>query len=191
MDGKVCIIAMTRDLLGKIGIEANDTEGIIDYAIAVKGVEIGVSICEEKANEFKVSFRSRGRNVDEVAAVFGGGGHMYASGCRIFGKKEDVIDKILKAIRDTRRIMGGVLNIYKPPGLSSAAVVGKVKHILGTRAVGHMGHARPDGRGCAADGRGKGHPPVRLVSRQVKDVRSNFPVRHNDGHHRLDGYGDR
>lgn len=101
MDGKVCIIAMTRDLLGKIGIEANDTEGIIDYAIAVRGVEIGVSICEEKANEFKVSFRSRGRNVDEIAAVFGGGGHMYASGCRIFGKKEDVIDKILKAIRDT------------------------------------------------------------------------------------------
>ena len=92
---------MTVGLLTECNMDSNDTEGIIDYAIAVKGVEIGVSICEEKANEFKVSLRSRGRDVNEIAGVFGGGGHIYAAGCRISGKKEDVIDKILKAIRDT------------------------------------------------------------------------------------------
>ena len=101
MNGTVCIIPMTIGLLTECNMDSNDTEGIIDYAIAVKGVEIGVSICEEKANEFKVSFRSRGRDVNEIAGVFGGGGHIYAAGCRISGKKEDVIDKILKAIRDT------------------------------------------------------------------------------------------
>ena len=52
--------------------------------------------------------------------------------------------------------MGGVLNIYKPPGLSSAAVVGKVKHILGTRAVGHMGTLDPMGEGVLLMGVGKG-----------------------------------
>lgn len=105
LGGTVGIIAMTRDILESCNIEANDTEGIIDYAIAVEGVKIGVSICEEKPNEFKVSFRSRGeRNVDEVARIFGGGGHINASGCRINGKKEDVIDKILKAIRDTEEV---------------------------------------------------------------------------------------
>ncbi len=101
MDGKLAVIPMTADLLAECDIDSNDTEGIIDYAIAVKGVEIGVSICEEKPNEFKVSFRSRGRNVNEVAGIFGGGGHIYAAGCRISGKKEDVIDKIIKAVRDT------------------------------------------------------------------------------------------
>ena len=101
LDETVSIIAMTRELLDECRVEANDTEGIIDYAIAVKGVAVAVSICEEKPNEFKVSFRSRGRRVDEAAAVFGGGGHKFAAGCRIAGKKEDVIDKILKAIKDT------------------------------------------------------------------------------------------
>ena len=101
LDGKVALIAVTAEMLESVGLEANDTEGLIDYAIAVKGVEIGVSICEEKSEEFKVSFRSRGRNVDEIAKVFGGGGHKFASGCRIFGLKEEVIEKILKAVRDT------------------------------------------------------------------------------------------
>ena len=58
-------------------------------------------MCAERENEYKVSFRSRSRHVNDIAAVFGGGGHIYAAGCRIFGRTEDVIDKILKAIRDT------------------------------------------------------------------------------------------
>ncbi len=100
-NGKVAFITMTREMLDRCHIDANETEGIIDYAIAVKGVEIGISICEEKPNEFKVSFRSRGRRVDAIASVFGGGGHIFAAGCRVSGVKEDVVDKIMKAVRDT------------------------------------------------------------------------------------------
>ena len=101
MNGKICIIPMTQQLLDECGISSNDTEGIIDYAISVNGVEVGVSMCAERENEYKVSFRSRRRHVNDIAAVFGGGGHIYAAGCSIFGRTEDVIDKILKAIRDT------------------------------------------------------------------------------------------
>lgn len=100
-DGKVCIITITKEMLDEVGLASNDTEGIIDYAIAVKGVEIGVSMCEERSLEYKISFRSRRRDVCEVASCFGGGGHTFAAGCKINGRKEDVIDKILKAIRDT------------------------------------------------------------------------------------------
>lgn len=101
MNDTVCIIPMTQELLDECNISSNDTEGIIDYAISINGVEIGISMCAEKENEYKVSFRSRIRHVNEIAAVFGGGGHIYAAGCRICGKTEDVIDKLLKAIRDT------------------------------------------------------------------------------------------
>ena len=101
MNDTVCIIPMTQELLDECNISSNDTEGIIDYAISINGVEIGISMCAEKENEYKVSFRSRTRHVNEIAAVFGGGGHIYAAGCRICGKTEDVIDKLLKAIRDT------------------------------------------------------------------------------------------
>lgn len=104
MNDTVCIIPMTQELLEECNISSNDTEGIIDYAISINGVEIGISMCAEKENEYKVSFRSRARHVNEIAAVFGGGGHIYAAGCRICGKTEDVIDKILKAIRDTEKV---------------------------------------------------------------------------------------
>ena len=101
MNDTVCIIPMTQELLDECNISSNDTEGIIDYAISINGVEIGISMCAEKENEYKVSVRSRTRHVNEIAVVFGGGGHIYAAGCRICGKTEDVIDKLLKAIRDT------------------------------------------------------------------------------------------
>lgn len=52
--------------------------------------------------------------------------------------------------------MNGILNIYKTSGLSSSAVVGKVKHILHTRAVGHMGTLDPIGEGVLLMGVGKG-----------------------------------
>ena len=80
MNDTVCIIPMTQELLDECNISSNDTEGIIDYAISINGVEIGISMCAEKENEYKVSFRSRTRHVNEIAAVFGGGGHIYAAG---------------------------------------------------------------------------------------------------------------
>ena len=39
-------------------------------------------------------------DVNEVASVFGGGGHVLASGCMICGFYEDVKDKIIKAVSD-------------------------------------------------------------------------------------------
>ncbi len=52
--------------------------------------------------------------------------------------------------------MNGIVNIYKPSGMSSSAVVGKVRKALGTRAVGHMGTLDPMGEGVLLMGVGKG-----------------------------------
>jgi len=51
--------------------------------------------------------------------------------------------------------MKGILNINKDSGLTSAAVVAKVRRILGTRAVGHMGTLDPQGTGVLIIGVGK------------------------------------
>ena len=54
---------------------------------------------ENKDNSYKISLRSKGKvNVNEVAASFGGGGHILASGCMISGFYEDVKDKIIREI---------------------------------------------------------------------------------------------
>jgi len=50
--------------------------------------------------QVKVSLRSRrGVNVCELARQFGGGGHKYASGCKISGGIDAARDKLLKAAR--------------------------------------------------------------------------------------------
>ena len=51
--------------------------------------------------------------------------------------------------------MLGILNIYKVGGMTSSDVVVKVKKILKTRAVGHMGTLDPQGEGVLILGVGK------------------------------------
>lgn len=78
-----------------------NTEGIINNIINVNGVRVAVAICEVGINSYKVSIRT-GEDVDSsrIALVFGGGGHKNAAGFRLNGFYEDVVDKILKAVRD-------------------------------------------------------------------------------------------
>ena len=53
-----------------------------------------------RRGQYKASFRSKGTvNVNEVAGVFGGGGHVLASGCMLFGDLEEIVDKISYAVR--------------------------------------------------------------------------------------------
>ncbi len=55
-------------------------------------------------------------------------------------------------------MLNGLINLYKPSGISSAQAVGKVKHIfsaLGEKTVGHMGTLDPMAEGVLIIGVGK------------------------------------
>ncbi len=98
-DGKIAFISIMQSDLEKFGATSDLTEGFIDYPLSIEGVEVAVSVLESRQNAYKISLRSKGRvNVNEVAAGFGGGGHILASGCMLFGFFEDVKDKIIRAI---------------------------------------------------------------------------------------------
>lgn len=99
-NGKIALIPLTAELLRTCGITSNETEGIIDYATAVIGVKVSVCMSEEKPNVFKVSFRARTEDVASVAEYFGGGGHRLAAGCQICGLLEDVVQKIVRVIKE-------------------------------------------------------------------------------------------
>ncbi len=95
-DGQIAVQTVTKADLDKYGAKIEDTEGFIDNALSVEGVEIAVCMTEHGKNAYKVSFRSKGKaNVNAVAGTFGGGGHILASGCMISGYYEDVVDKIV------------------------------------------------------------------------------------------------
>ncbi len=94
-DGRIAFISVTRDQLADCGALAEETEGFIDFPLSVDGVEVAVCLLETANERFKISLRSKGKaDVNAVAAVYGGGGHILASGCMLSGCLEEVIDKL-------------------------------------------------------------------------------------------------
>ncbi len=95
-DGQVAMIIISKQEMEENGADASCTEGFIDYPMGIAGVEIGISVMETKDKTYKISFRSKGKaNVNKLASVFGGGGHVCASGAMLRGYLEDVIDKLV------------------------------------------------------------------------------------------------
>ena len=75
------------------------TDGIVDFGLTVDTVEVSACLLEVKKEQYKVSLRSKGKvNVNEIARTFGGGGHILASGCMLFGAVEEVIDRLSYAV---------------------------------------------------------------------------------------------
>ncbi len=105
-DGKISVMTITLDDLSASGCGADDTEGLIDFAKSVSGVEIAVSVCEQPNATFRVSYRSVRADVSKAAAVFGGGGHKLAAGCIISGNRYDVIEKVISAAKTVLREIG-------------------------------------------------------------------------------------
>lgn len=75
-----------------------DTTSIVFHLSGISGVDIICVMCEEKLGQYKISFRSLKTDVCELAKLFGGGGHKYASGCKIYGTRNTVKNKILSVV---------------------------------------------------------------------------------------------
>ena len=98
-EGKIAVASVRREMIEKTGARADETEGFIDFVMGVRGVEVGACVMEIEKDKFKVSLRSKNADVNAVAGVFGGGGHVLASGCQIFGEYEEVVDRLVCAIK--------------------------------------------------------------------------------------------
>lgn len=97
-DGKAGTIRITRALLDKTGSKAEDCDGLINYALRVKGVKMAVSVRETGPGQVKFSLRSLGDiNVQRIAAKFGGGGHKNASGGSIAAATDEAERMLLDA----------------------------------------------------------------------------------------------
>ena len=100
-DGKIAWLWVTKEMLKKTKASLEGTEGIINFARSIDGVEVAVLFRETGTEDrVKVSFRSKGRiDVNKLAAFFNGGGHATASGCSVLGKLEEVEKKVLEKAR--------------------------------------------------------------------------------------------
>ena len=101
-NGKVASLVVRREFLEKTGAEEEETEGFVNFARGIEGVEVAFIMIQKPDMEtWRVSLRGKGKvNVQQIAKKLGGGGHRDAAGCRIKGKEEEVKRKILEAIQE-------------------------------------------------------------------------------------------
>ncbi len=83
-DNRVCAGFIADGVYDETGATIDDSEGLVDYARAIDGVEIGVLI-EDRAGALKGSLRAKDPKfrVDQIAKQFGGGGHACAAGLNV------------------------------------------------------------------------------------------------------------
>lgn len=98
LDDRLAMITVTRKDMAETGSDKSLTEGFVDFPLSIDGVEVAVALMEVDDCQYKASLRSKNTNVNEIAAKFGGGGHVLASGCMLFGEYEEVVDKLTYAV---------------------------------------------------------------------------------------------
>lgn len=99
LNEKLAIITVTNEMLATVGGDMSVTEGFVDFPMTIDGVEVAASLLENKKGHYKISLRSKGKvNVNTVAGTFGGGGHVLASGCMLFGEYEEVVERLTQAV---------------------------------------------------------------------------------------------
>ena len=99
-DNRICCLTLKQSTMKKYGIASAETEGLVNYALYVKGVIVGFILSELGQSRVHVGLRSQGQfNVSRLAKSFGGGGHKNASGCTIPGNLQEVKKLLIKKIK--------------------------------------------------------------------------------------------
>ncbi|MGB0145488.1 MAG: DHH family phosphoesterase, partial [Akkermansiaceae bacterium] len=102
-DGRVVWWDLREATKEELSLVDDDSEGMIDFIRAVRGVVVAVFFEELGEGKIRVSMRSKDKrvNASEVCGVFGGGGHALAAGIRMPGPLEEARDKVLAEISAT------------------------------------------------------------------------------------------
>jgi phosphoesterase RecJ-like protein len=78
----------------------NDDAELVNNIAIVEGASVVVLFIEQRDNQVKISWRSQGDvDVSQIAAQFGGGGHVPAAGAVLSGTMEEVQLRVLQATR--------------------------------------------------------------------------------------------
>ncbi len=95
-------IKITEDLLKKYEVDSASAGNIISELKCVNEIVIWIFLTEDKKNNLiRANIRSRGPVINEIAAIYGGGGHKFASGARLISWNQadnliEDLDKIAK-----------------------------------------------------------------------------------------------
>lgn len=97
--GRVCIGTLAPGIFEQTGSTQEDTEGLVDYARSIDGVDIGALVEYRADGTVKGSLRAKDASfrVDQVAALFNGGGHACAAGLNLKTGTENFYARLVAA----------------------------------------------------------------------------------------------
>jgi len=84
--GRVATLYLDDVMLRSCGATADDSDGLVNLPLTARDIRAVILIKEDGAGRWRISLRSKGSvNVNAVARLHGGGGHVNASGCGASG----------------------------------------------------------------------------------------------------------
>ena len=94
-DNRFAVAVIDKKTMDACGADIGMTEGFVDFPLNVETVEVAATLLETKKGQYKISLRSKTyADVNKIAGCYGGGGHVRAAGCMLFGEVEDVLDRL-------------------------------------------------------------------------------------------------
>lgn len=106
-------IAISKEEISQYHVDTGDTEGIVNFALSIKGIVLGVVVIDRK-DMVKISFRSIGDfDVNAFARkYFEGGGHKNAAGGKSSASLEETTTRLLAAIEENKTNLSNAYNEY-------------------------------------------------------------------------------
>ena len=101
-DNGLAYVKITDSMLKEYGVDSASAGNIISELKCIDEILIWVFFTEDKkSNLIRANIRSRGPAINEIAAIYGGGGHKLASGARLVSWEQaenliDDLDEVLK-----------------------------------------------------------------------------------------------
>ena len=97
-DGRISMITIDREMVLRLGATQDDLDGISALPRQIEGVLVGITLREKEDGSYKVSLRTNAPvKANEIAAVFGGGGHAGAAGCTLEIPLQEAKRALMKA----------------------------------------------------------------------------------------------
>lgn len=99
-DEKLSYFYLSLDVMSKYKAKKEDTEGIVEKILSYKEAEISLFLREENDGKIKGSMRSKKDiDVNKIAALFNGGGHIKAAGFSSNLGEKEILNIILNYLK--------------------------------------------------------------------------------------------
>lgn len=107
LDDQVAYMTLPDSLFTETGTTMEDSEGIVNFLRRIYGVKVAMTLRDLGPDKCKISLRTHGvLNVQEVAAIFGGGGHRNAAGATLNMPMPKAVEAVIAILAEKLALDG-------------------------------------------------------------------------------------